>query len=347
MCQGDEQCIAVMDLLVAVDASGSLRETGYKILKEFAAAVVRRFENEAFGREAVLVGAIQFGDGKVLKDNIISPAEAIAQLTLDSSKVADAIKATEWQKGFTNLAQVFTKADEMSQLGRKHAPTTILVLTDGKPSFEYSLMQEVNNIKAKGVKIIMIELNPTLTSADKSLVMKLASDPPEANYLHIKGLKKLSREMDKWVQQVVVQSCPRALSPTKFAADTEGQGYELVREGQWCGDITEKVTITEKDAGGEIGTGAPHMYLGTFQEPADCMAAVMEMEGLFFSFGYEENFNKGKCFMELGQKGEWEPTTKVEDETCTAEGGWQQAPVNFYKIRPLKVMGEEGPPKKF
>jgi len=156
MCQGDEQCIAEMDLFVAIDASGSMRETGYKILKEFAAAIVRRFEPEAFGREAVLMGAIEFGDGKVLKGDIISPATAISQLSFETEKVAEAIEKTVWQKGFTNLAQVFPKADEMSQLGRKHAPTTILVLTDGKPSFEYSLMQEVNNIKAKGVKIFLI-----------------------------------------------------------------------------------------------------------------------------------------------------------------------------------------------
>jgi len=336
MCVGDEQCIAQMDLLVAVDASGSLRETGYKILKKFASAVVQRFENEAFGREAVLVGAIQFGDGKILKDNIISPATAIAQLTLDSGKVAKAIEATEWQKGFTNLAQVFAKADEMSQLGRKHAPTTILVLTDGKPSFEYSLAQEVENIKAKGVKIIMIELNPTLTGPDKSLIRHLASSPPEANYLHVKGLKKLDREMDKWVQTVVVKSCPKALSPSKFAADNEAQGFELVREGQWCGDI-------EKKDEGEVGAGAPHMYLGTFTMPGECMAAVMELEGSFFSFGYEENFNKGKCYMEIGEKGDWEVSTGIEDKSCTK--GWVQTPVNFYKVNPLKVMGE-GPPKK-
>merc|ERR1719217_471254 len=240
MCVGDEQCVAKMDLLIAVDGSGSLREPGYKVLKKYAAMVVKKFEGEAFGHEAVKMGAIQFGNGKILENDVISPALAVEQLTFDIDKVATAIEATTWQRGFTNMAQVFPKADAMSMLGRKKAPTTILIITDGKPSFVYTLKQEADKIKAMGKKIIIIELNPTLNKIEDSVVKSLVSEPEKANYLHIKGLKKLKREMDKWVKQVVVQSCPKAISPTKFETDSEAQGFELVREDQWCGDVVKK-----------------------------------------------------------------------------------------------------------
>jgi hypothetical protein len=330
MCVGDEQCVAKMDLLVAVDGSGSLREPGYKIVKKFAAMVVRKFEGSAFGHEAVKMGAIQFGNGKVLENDIISPALAVEQLTFDPEKVAKAIEGTTWQRGFTNMAQVFPKADAMSMLGRKKAPTTILIITDGKPSFVYSLKQEADKMKAMGKKIIIIELNPTLNKIEDSMVKSLVSEPEKANYLHIKGVKKLKREMEKWAKQAVVMTCPKALSPTKTEADAEENGFELVREKQWCGDV-------EKKDEGVIGEGAPHKYLGTFQTPGECMAATMDLEGKYFSFGLEANYNKGKCFMETAVDGE--PTQDIEDKTCGK--GWEKAPVDFYKIRPMEEPGEE------
>jgi hypothetical protein len=334
LCTGDEQCVAKMDLLIALDGSGSLRSKGYKILKKFAAAVVRRFEGEAFGNEAVKVGAIQFGNGKILKNDIISPAIGVEQLTFDIEKAAKTIEGTEWKYGFTNMAQVFAKAEEMSMNGgRKKKPSTILVLTDGKPSFVYSLAQEVDKIKAKGVKIIMVELNPTLSNPDKSIIRHLASTPTAANYLHIKGMKKLDRELDKWVQQVVVQSCPKAYSPTKFAAESEAQGYELVRENQWCGDVVTK----DENVAGE---GKPHHYIGTFPSPADCMAAVSALEGKYFAFGLEAGFNQGKCYMEEGAVED--PTRALDDKTCGNDGGWVSNPTDFYKILPIEV----GPPEK-
>jgi len=337
MCQGDEMCIAGLDLFVALDGSGSLRSTGYKVLKKFSAAVVRRFKGEAFGREAVKVGAIQFGNGKILKDGIISPAIDLQGLTFDIEKVAGAIEASEWQYGFTNMAQVFAKADQMSMNGgRKKKPTSVLIITDGKPSFVYNLAKEVDKMKQKGVRIIMVELNPTLSSPDKSIIKHLASSPTEANYLHVKGMKVLDREMDKWIQQVVVQACPKAHSKIKFAYEVEMQGFELLRENQWCGDVATKDE-------GVVGDGKPHMYLGTFQEPADCLKEVMNMEGKYFSFGKEPGFNKGKCYLEPESLADVTPD--LEDKTCTEEGGWSQAPVDFYEVIPMEVGGKgEGPP---
>lgn len=334
LCVGDELCIAKMDLLIAIDGSGSLREPGYDILKKFAAMVVKKFKGSAFGKRAVKMGAIQFGNGKVIEkegeEDIISPSIPIEQLTFDIDKVAGAIEKTVWQKGFTNMAQVFAKAEQMSMMGRKQAPTTILILTDGKPSFIYSLKQEAKKVRDAGKKIIIVETNPTLNTPDKSLVKELVSEPHKANYLHIKGLDKLKREMEKWVQQVVVQSCPKAYSPSKFEIDAEEEGFQLVRRRQWCGDAETKDE-------GIVGDGKPHMYLGTFETPADCAASVMSEEGKYFAFGTEANYNKGKCYMETGVDGE--PTSDLEDKSCGM--GWKKAPADFYKVLPMIEPGED------
>lgn len=317
-CQGDEQCVAKMDIIIAIDASGSMREKGFEILRTFAVELVKRFEGEFAGNEAVQVGAILFGNGMVLPDGIVSPAMPITKtLSFNTKEVAAEIEKTEWQKGFTNMAQLFTKADEMffSGGGRKKAHSNIIVISDGKPSFIFSLKQEVERIKSKGTNIVMVETNGNLQKTEDSLMRSLASSPPEANYIHVPGLKTLDREMGKWVQTVVVQSCPRAVSFSKMESDDETNGFKLIREKFWCGE--EK----DKDV-------APHKLVGTAETPADCMRKVLEQEnpGNFFAFGTLHAFNKGNCYME-----------DTKDAKCPE--GFVKAPTNFYEILPLAPIG--------
>jgi len=73
-CRGDEICTAKQDLVIAVDGSGSLTETGFKTLKDFSAKLVDRYMGMYYGVEAVKVGVVQFGNGEILKDGSIANA---------------------------------------------------------------------------------------------------------------------------------------------------------------------------------------------------------------------------------------------------------------------------------
>lgn len=319
-CQGDEQCVAKMDVIIAIDASGSMREKGFEILRAFAVALVKRFEGEFAGNKAVQVGALLFGNGMVQPDGIVSPAIAITKkLSFNAKEVAEEIDKVKWEKGFTNMAQAFTKADEMffSGGGRKTAHSNMIVITDGMPSFIFSLKQEVSRIKSKGTNIVMVETNGNLHNTEESLMRSLASSPPEANYIHVPGLTTLDREMGKWVQKVLVQSCPKAISFSKMESDAETNGFELIREKFWCGEEKEKNV-------------APHKFLGTVETPAECMKTVMEQENPsnYFAFGTEAMYNKGNCYME-----------DTKDAECPE--GFKKAPTNFYKILPVVPLGGE------
>merc|ERR1719356_1237916 len=48
-CVGDEVCIANQDLVLTVDGSGSLRESGFEIVRDFAANVTTRYQSKYFG----------------------------------------------------------------------------------------------------------------------------------------------------------------------------------------------------------------------------------------------------------------------------------------------------------
>jgi len=65
-CNGDEICIANMDLIMAVDGSGSLKEEGFATLKAFAANITARYRGEYFGKKDVKIGVVLFGQGHVV-----------------------------------------------------------------------------------------------------------------------------------------------------------------------------------------------------------------------------------------------------------------------------------------
>merc|ERR1719161_2531761 len=130
-CVGDEVCIANMDLIIALDGSGSLRESGYDVLKNFAVMLVGKMRSVKYEREAVHVGVVQFGNGKLEKGkddkgkeiDVISGGKLVSELSDDMDAVVKALDGTKWERGFTNMAQAFPTAEKITQnSGRAGAP---------------------------------------------------------------------------------------------------------------------------------------------------------------------------------------------------------------------------------
>lgn len=305
-CVGDELCIAKMDFIVAIDGSGSLRESGYDVLKEFAAKVVRRFQGEKYGSGAAKVGVVQFGNGMILKDRTISAAKLIQGLDSDTEKVAEQIEKTVWEKGFTNLAQAFATAETISMnTGRSDVPTTMMVISDGKPSFKFETWQKAKEAKAKGMRIVMVILNDSLGKEDRKFMKELASGPDNSNIVMIPGMKTLKSDMETWVIRTLVQSCPRSESPSAMEMFEESAGFEKVMEGKWCGEDKEL-----------------HQYIGFAHNERMCNSLAVEMEATHFSFSTAsgDDMNKGHCYMEMSSDGDKCPE------------GWVDAAVNYYKV---------------
>merc|ERR1719384_2134424 len=66
-CVGDEICIAKQDLVIALDASGSLKEKGYDIVRGFAANLTKRYKSKYFGAPAIKMGVALFGNGHLIE----------------------------------------------------------------------------------------------------------------------------------------------------------------------------------------------------------------------------------------------------------------------------------------
>jgi len=311
-CVGDELCIAQMDFVVALDGSGSLREKGYEILKEFTARLIERFKGEAYEAEAASVGVVQFGNGMVLPDKeshtgtVISPAKLVQGMSFDMKETAKAIRSTVWEKGFTNVAQAFSTAQTiMMNGGRKEKPSTILVITDGKPTFKFETWNKVKEVKDAGTKVVMVIINDKLGKEDRDFMKKLASGPDNENVVKIPGIKKLKADMDTYVTKALVHSCSRSLSPSANGEMEATVGYAKLRENEWCGakEKFEKL----------------HKFLGIAESAAECYSWAIMAEAMFFSFNgaVGTDVNRGQCHAELSEDGEkcpegWEERTNVD-----------------------------------
>merc|ERR550539_129070 len=184
---------------------------------------------------AVKMGVSLFGNGHLveMKDGsgtTIQPAINLQPLTFDLELVGTKIAETQWQRGFTNMAQAFTTADTiLSQGGRPEAQSAVMVISDGKYSFKYRTAEKAQELKDKNVQIYMA---PITESRDKSLfeLMKWASQPWQTNYERIPGLAALKSNNAIFVQKLIVKFCPDSMSPSLRAAKDNIRQYILIHE---------------------------------------------------------------------------------------------------------------------
>merc|ERR1719390_6537 len=275
-CSGDEVCIAKQDLVLAIDASGSLREDGYKILKDFAAGLIDKYMGKYYGFEDMRIGVAQFGNGEILDDGTVSDALLIQPLSNDMGKVKKAVEGLEYKKGFTNMAQAFDLAEKMFLLGgRKKAMSAVLTLTDGKPSFYFQTNEKVLQLKDKHVKLFFSPVTE-FVGEELKLMKKWASKPWETNLVHVPGLAPLKADSALFRQKMIVKFCPEAMSPSSMKVEEEEMGYMLIAENNHCGERGQE--------------------LGKAKGAADCAALAQGAWVKAFSLG--THYARGRCWAE-------------------------------------------------
>merc|ERR1719443_2394835 len=230
-CVGDEICIANQDLIIAIDGSGSVREDGFNILKTFALDVLSKYQSEYYGSGAMKVGLVEFGNGIIMPDGVtVSPAMNLQPLTADLGAVKSAVEGMVQKKGFTNMAQAFALAETMyTAAGRKGSQSALMVITDGKPSFQFQTNELVEQLDDKGVQRFFVVVSDNQKSVD--LIKKWASYPWETNLLHVPGLAPLDADKAVWSQKALTLFCPAAMSPSLQETKETSGGFMHVRDG--------------------------------------------------------------------------------------------------------------------
>jgi len=281
-CVGDEICIANQDLIIAIDGSGSLREDGFNSLKNYALDLLSKYHSQYFGAGAMKIGLIEFGNGIIMPDGVtVSPAMNVHTITADLNAVKGALEGMVQKKGFTNMAQAFALAETMyTAAGRKGSQSALLVITDGKPSFQFQTNELVQQLDDKGVQRFFVVVSDNEKTLD--LMKQWASVPWETNLLHVPGLAPLDADRGVWSQKALTLFCPMAMSPELLTTKETAGGYMHVRDGGYCGERGELLSteVSGADACAALaqGAGAQSFLLGIWFRRGYCYAGVMTVD---------------------------------------------------------------------
>jgi hypothetical protein len=323
-CKGDEMCVAKQDLVIAVDGSGSVRADGFDILKKFVEKLLTRYRTEFWGAEAVKIAIVLFGNGVIMPDGkSVSPAILAQPLSFDMAAIEKAVQGLPFKKGFTNMAQAFSAAESaFIQGSRKGAQSSVLVVTDGKPSFNFMTTKMVEQLEDKGVTRYFLLVNEEdLSSASNKVMKSWASQPWETNIVHVPGgLTLLDADMDIWADKTLVTFCPRAFSPTDARYEESNFGYALVKVGGFCGEMPDKALLSTAADGAE-----------------QCASLATGAGAQTFLVGI--SFARGKCYagsIPVDQK-QWDAWEENRMSPECTEGGWKSTALfDFYALKPME-----------
>jgi len=323
-CQGDEICVAVQDLIIMLDGSGSLRVTGFNTLREFTANLTDKYQGMWLSNAAMQVGVVLFGNGHLQTDGTVSSAITVTGLTNDTKKVREDVEALKWQRGFTNLAQGFVLADTLlSQGGRPDGISAVMVIWDGKYSFKFETAQKARMLKDKNVQIYMAVIAETLGQDETDAIHHWTSHPWQTNYEHIPGLLEAETAQAIYLQKVLVKFCPAAYSPSLQLKIDDTAGYTMIKEHGYpngaCG-------------GGDIWLGEPSSL--------DNCASMARDRGDIPVFDYGEDAMGNTCYghaqfgdFSLAQYNSWE---RDKNNIQCPGGGWNMnARYTSYAFEPV------------
>ena len=72
---------------------------------------------------------------------------------------------------------------------------------------------------------------------NSELMKEYGSEPADVNYLHIGGNKRLKASYDTYATELLVRSCPRAVSKSQLMLQAKMEGFRTSREAGYCEDL--------------------------------------------------------------------------------------------------------------
>jgi hypothetical protein len=322
-CVGDEICIAHQDLVLTLDGSGSLRESGFEVVRAFAANLTDRYQSMYYGREDMKIGVVEFGNGDLESEadgsTSIKKALYIQGITADLGLVREKVEALHWLQGFTNMAQGLHEADVMlGQTGRAEAQSAIMVISDGKFSMEFQTAEKARELKDKNVMLYLVAITE-VKGKDLQTFRRFASRPSESNFVRIPGLAALKYNADLFTGQIIAKFCPNSFSPSMEQREIEKDEYMLAHQNGYPSS----------------GCGA-WTWNGYGFNPESCMQKALEQEVLSFSFG-KGKYAFGGCYSEAVHvdMDYWNAILNTRTNPPCPDGAWVGNPYyDTYIIKP-------------
>mmetsp|Transcript_30119 Transcript_30119/g.66243 ORF Transcript_30119/g.66243 Transcript_30119/m.66243 type:complete len:1002 (-) Transcript_30119:54-3059(-) len=191
-CPMDVMCIGKMDLVVALDSSGSMGDDGWKGVKEGLLGLIGRME---FSKETGMqMGVLKFS----------WEVEVVEQLTDDKDALISAVEGMKFDAYTTNIGGAFRSMKNMLQFGRRAAPSVCMLWTDGRPSYpsnDFDAASGAAELRT-ACRVMVVTMRPAIP---REAVLPWVSNPKEQNILSVQS----PEEMENSVRQVNTFVCAR------------------------------------------------------------------------------------------------------------------------------------------
>eukprot|EP00451_Oxyrrhis_marina_P002787 CAMPEP_0204255156 /NCGR_PEP_ID=MMETSP0468-20130131/3028_1 /ASSEMBLY_ACC=CAM_ASM_000383 /TAXON_ID=2969 /ORGANISM="Oxyrrhis marina" /LENGTH=1018 /DNA_ID=CAMNT_0051229005 /DNA_START=89 /DNA_END=3145 /DNA_ORIENTATION=+ len=189
-CPMDVVCVAKMDLVIGIDASGSMGTYGWKAQRQALLNLINRMQLSR--TSGILLGALKFAYRVTI----------LAQLTDDKKALIKAVTDTKFDAWTTNIGGAFRVMKTMLQFGRRDAPSVCMLWTDGRPSrpsSRYDAALGARDLRSS-CRVMVVTMRPAVP---KSYVAPWVSHPKAQNVMVVRD----PRDMTKKVMQVNTFVC--------------------------------------------------------------------------------------------------------------------------------------------
>merc|ERR1719287_164656 len=207
------KCNATLDIMLLLDGSGSLGESGWKAEIKAAQLFVDAFSGTgAHSQMGVILysgprtwsGVYKcFGPNSQAVDmENTCKIKTVTHFTEDMAKVKELIGGLTWQQGSTLTSLALTRAKAELSLGRKSAKSMVVAITDGRPLSYRNTWLAARSVR-KGARLIWV---PVTRYAPLKFIKKLATRRWQENVVQVKTFEDL--ETPDPMNHVVANICP-------------------------------------------------------------------------------------------------------------------------------------------
>mmetsp|Transcript_54161 Transcript_54161/g.144346 ORF Transcript_54161/g.144346 Transcript_54161/m.144346 type:complete len:995 (+) Transcript_54161:200-3184(+) len=182
-CPAEVVCVAKLDLLIGLDASGSMTEPGWKAQSE---AMLDLLEHTKLSK----ADGLQIGIAKFAWDvTLVTP------LTDDKKALVKAVKDMTYDGWTTNLGGLFRTMKNMLQFGRRDASSLCMAWTDGRPSYPsdvYDTTEGARELRPV-CRVMVVTMRPAVP---REMVVPWVSHPKSQNVLSVEDPLQMKKKVN-------------------------------------------------------------------------------------------------------------------------------------------------------
>lgn len=192
-CVDDLTCNTRLDIVFALDGSGSVGSRGWNSEVKFTRDMVGRIELDY--DLASQVGIVLFA----------KKVSLVHTLSADPAALETAIGAMRFPRGYTNTGGALMLAKKELEGGRTGVPGVIFIVTDGKPTWGLNMDFAANELKRAGTRLFFVGVGPSVTQGQNNKnMLRWASKPSNQNFVGMKNFAQLEEK----VSSLVADLCP-------------------------------------------------------------------------------------------------------------------------------------------